>query len=429
MGRLDEQKGESAPGTADASDSPPQEAGAAENRPGLTDGSNVEPAKPDGTVAAEAGPTATPLPSPTTAESTPDGEESDSYSYSEARDSSAAETAPAGTLVEEERVPATPPAVRATAAPPAPPPPQAPGREHEDEEEGEEEGMLRMSFLEHLEELRSRLIKMVAGIGVAFLLSLIFANDLWIIVSEPATAALKQIGVPDPRLAQITPMEVFNTVWIKLPLLSAIFLASPWVLYQVWAFIAPGLYRRERRWAAPFVIFSAGLFILGGVFAYFVAFRFGLTFLLGIGRDIRIQPVVSVTEYFDLFVNVTLAIGLVFELPVLIFFLTLLRVVSPSFLLRNTRYAILIIVIVAAIVTPTPDVVNLMIFSVPMILLFFGGTFASYLLVLHREQRRFPWGKVLAVAGLVLALLAGGIAYAVLRLGYNLVWRWPFLVR
>lgn len=289
--------------------------------------------------------------------------------------------------------------------------------------------MLRMSFLEHLEELRSRLIKMVAGIGVAFLLSLIFANDLWIIVSEPATAALKQIGVPDPRLAQITPMEVFNTVWIKLPLLSAIFLASPWVLYQVWAFIAPGLYRRERRWAAPFVIFSAGLFILGGVFAYFVAFRFGLTFLLGIGRDIRIQPVVSVTEYFDLFVNVTLAIGLVFELPVLIFFLTLLRVVSPSFLLRNTRYAILIIVIVAAIVTPTPDVVNLMIFSVPMILLFFGGTFASYLLVLHREQRRFPWGKVLAVAGLVLALLAGGIAYAVLRLGYNLVWRWPFLVR
>jgi sec-independent protein translocase protein TatC len=413
MDSLDEHKGQSAPDTPDASASPLEEAAVTEHRPGLADGAEATPA--DVNAAAE--------------ESAPEAEEPHADSYDKTPYPSVAETAPSTAEVEEERVPATPPIVRAAAAPPAPPPPEAPSREHADEEEEEEEGMLRMSFLEHLEELRSRLIKVVAGIGVAFLVSLIFANDLWIIVSEPATAALKQIGVPDPRLAQITPMEVFNTVWIKLPLLSAIFLASPWALYQVWAFIAPGLYKRERRWAAPFVICSAGLFILGGVFAYFVAFRFGLTFLLGIGRDIRIQPVVSVTEYFDLFVNVTLAIGLVFELPVLIFFLTLLRIVSPSFLLRNTRYAVLIIVILAAIITPTPDVVNLMIFSVPMILLFFGGTFASYLLVLHREQRRFPWGRMLAAAGLLLALLAGGIAYAVLRLGYDLVWRWPFLVR
>jgi sec-independent protein translocase protein TatC len=224
-------------------------------------------------------------------------------------------------------------------------------------------------------------------------------------------------------------MESFTVVWLKLPLLAAVFLASPWVVYQVWGFIAPGLYKRERRWAAPFVLCAAGLFILGGLFAYFVAFRFGLTFLLGVGRDIDIAPIVSVSEYFDLFVNVMLGIGIVFELPVVIFFLTLLRIASPRFLLKNSRYAILAIVIVAAIVTPTPDVFNLMLFSVPMVALFFLGVFASYLLVLHRENQRFPWGVFLGAIGLPIFLVAGGISFAVLKYGYKLVPHWPFLVR
>ncbi|MGE5645819.1 MAG: twin-arginine translocase subunit TatC [Acidobacteriota bacterium] len=297
-----------------------------------------------------------------------------------------------------------------------------------DDGDEDEEGMLRMSFLEHLEELRSRILKALAGVGVAFVLSLIFANDMWKIVSAPATQALKSLGFT-AKLAQITPMETFSTVWVKVPMLAAIFLASPWVLYQVWAFIAPGLYKRERRWAAPFVISSAGLFILGGLFAYFVAFRFGLTFLLGIGRDINIQPMVSVTEYFDLFVNVMLGIGLVFELPVLIFFLTLLRIVTPGFLVRNSRYAVLVIVVLAAIVTPTPDVFNLMIFAVPMCLLFYVGVFGGYLLVLHRENRRFPWGKVLPWAGGVL-LLAGAMAwYLTTKYGLHVVGHWPFLAK
>lgn len=319
---------------------------------------------------------------------------------------------------------AAPPAAAESggAQPPAVPPPKTP-------EEEEEEQMLRMSFLEHLEELRARIIKALAGIGVAFLLSLVFANQLWLIISEPAADALRQIGISDPRLAQIKPMEVFSIVWIKLPMLTAIFLASPWVLYQAWAFIAPGLYRRERRWAAPFILCSAGLFILGGLFAYFVAFRFGLAFLLGIGRDIRIQPIVSVTEYFDLFVNVILGVGLVFELPVLIFFLTLLRIVSPRFLLRNSRYAILIIVSIAALITPTPDVFNLMLFSVPMVLLYFVGVFASYLLVLHREGLRFPWRKVLYGIFVALAAAAGLLWLALTRYGYRLVDHWPFLTR
>ena len=155
-------------------------------------------------------------------------------------------------------------------------------------------------------------------------------------------------------------MESFTIIWVKLPMLTALFMGSPWILYQVWALIAPGLYPRERRFAVPFVMCSAGLFIIGGLFAYFVAFRFGLTFLLGIGQDVGVRPMVTISEYFDIFVNVIIGVAIVFEMPVLIFFLTLLRIASPRFLLANARYAILIIVIIAAIVTPTPDVFNLM---------------------------------------------------------------------
>jgi sec-independent protein translocase protein TatC len=305
--------------------------------------------------------------------------------------------------------------------PPAPPPP--PGDEDDDEE-----GMVRMSFMDHLAELRTRLLRMVAGIVVAAIACLTISYPLWDFVSKPATEALKSLGVNPPELVMTTPMEGFNIIWFKLPLLVSIFVASPWVLYQVWAFIAPGLYRRERRWAAPFIIISAGLFILGGFFAYFVVFRFGLTFLLGIGIGHYVRPMVTISEYFDLFVNVMLGVGLVFELPVLIFFLTLLRILSPAFLIRHSRYAILAIFILAAIITPTPDVFNLMLFATPMCLLFYLGVFASYLLVLHRENRRFPW-KVFAIIVLgVLMLLAGVLYLAITKYGYHVVRTWPFLI-
>jgi sec-independent protein translocase protein TatC len=345
----------------------------------------------------------------------------DPYAYPD----SVQDSTPDSAVTAVEEAPPPPAAVTASSGGGSTRPPEPPESSGDDEEDG----MLRMSFLEHLQELRKRLLMMLAGIGVAFVLSLTFANQLWLIVSAPAVEALTELGFKEPQLTQITPMETFNIVWVKLPILTATFLASPWILYQVWAFIAPGLYRRERRWAAPFVIISAGLFIAGGVFAYYVAFRFGLTFLLGIGRDINIRPMVSVTEYFDLFVNVVLGVGLVFELPVLVFFLTLLRIVNPRFLVRNSRYAILVIVLLAAIITPTPDVVNLMMFVTPMCLLFYCGIFASYLLVLHRENRRFPWKKVFLVLAVMSAMLAGLVWLAIAKYGYRLVLEWPFLIR
>jgi len=289
--------------------------------------------------------------------------------------------------------------------------------------------MLRMSFMEHLEELRSRIIKALLGVAVAFAVSLTYTYQLWDFVRQPAAAALKSLGYAQQDLVQIEPMETFNVIWFKLPVLCAIFLAAPWILYQVWAFIAPGLYKKERRWAAPFVLGAGGLFILGGVFAYFVVFRFGLTFLLSIGQGHGVIAMVSVTEYFNLFVNVTMGVGLVFEMPVIIFLLTLLRIVTPGFLVRNSRYAILGIFLLAAIITPTPDVFNLMLFAVPMCFLFYFGIFAGYLLILHRENRRFPWRVTMTVVLTVLLLLALVVYVSITKYGMHLVPHWPFLTR
>jgi sec-independent protein translocase protein TatC len=308
---------------------------------------------------------------------------------------------------------------------PPPPPPSPPAVDPEDEEE---DHMLRMSFMEHLEELRNRIIRALYGLGIAFILSLGFANKLWDFVSDPAVEALKHLHVNPPRLAQLTPMEGFSVIWVELPLLASVFLASPWIVYQLWAFISPGLYKKERRMALPFVLLTAGLFISGGCFAYFLAFRYGLEFLLGIGMSNNVQPVVSITEYFDLFVNVTLGVALVFELPVVIFLLTLLHLLSPRFLLRHSRYAVLAIVIAAAIITPTPDVFNLMLFAIPMCALYFVGVFAGLALVMRREGRTLPWRTIVWTVVIVL-LLAGASAAAMLHYHLHIISKWPYLTK
>jgi sec-independent protein translocase protein TatC len=171
------------------------------------------------------------------------------------------------------------------------------------------------------------------------------------------------------------------------------------------------------------------LFILGGLFAYFVIFRFGLEFLLGLGIGHGVRPVISVTEYYDLFVDVMLAVGIVFEIPVLLFLLTLVRIVQPRFLIKHSRYAIMAIVVLAAIITPTGDVFNLTLFATPMIVLFYVGVFASYLLVLKREEKKFPWAKFLSWFGIVLVLIVIISWASAYYFGYKFVMHAPFLVR
>lgn len=306
-------------------------------------------------------------------------------------------------------------------SPPKPPDPPA--------DDEEEDGMARMSFLEHLEELRKRLILAFAGIGISFVLCLLLADQLWDIVRAPATAALVALKVNPPVLRMISPMDGFQTMWMKIPLLFSIFVASPWVLYQVWAFISPGLYKKEKRYAVPFVVSSAGLFITGGLFAYFIAFRYGLEFLLGMGLGKGVEPGISLTEYYDLFVDVMLGVGVVFEIPILLFLLTLLHIASPAFLVRHSRYAILAIVILAAFITPTGDVFNLTLFATPMIVLFYVGIFASYILVLRREKRRFPWGTFLKWLAIVFVSLAIISLLVAKYYGYHVVFRWPLFVK
>ncbi len=305
--------------------------------------------------------------------------------------------------------------------PPKPPEPPS--------EEDDEEGMARMSFLEHLEELRKRLILALGGIGVSFVLCLLFSDQLWDFVRAPATTVLTNLHVNPPVLRMISPMDGFQIMWMKIPLLFSIFLSSPWVLYQVWAFISPGLYKKEKRYAVPFVVSSAGLFVAGGFFAYFIAFRFGLEFLLSMGLGKGVEPGISLTEYYDVFVDVMLGVGVVFEIPILIFLLTLLHVVSPSFLVRHSRYAILAIVILAAFITPTGDVFNLALFATPMIVLFYVGIFAGYLLVLRREKRRFPWKTFFTWVAIVIFILSVLTALGARYYGYHFVPRWPYFLK
>src|SRR5580698_9319718 len=345
-------------------------------------------------------------------------------------------------------------------------PPASGGGGGDDGGDEEEEGMLRMSFLDHLGELRSRIIRALVGFGLVFLVCLVFSNQLWLIVQAPAVEAFHRLAKQEEQadrekvaqvcappateasspacadatkiaktpktggsLVGIDPMEQFSILWMWTPLVASIFLGSPWILYQIWAFIAPGLYKSERRWAVPFVLTTAGLFITGGLFAYFIAFRYGLTFLLGLGGFAGIKPMISIDKYFELFVDVMLGVSAIFEMPVIIFFLVLLRLATPKFLMEHSRYAILAIVILAAIITPTPDVFNLMLFAVPMCMLFFVGVFAGYLLVLHREKRRFPWGKVLKWIGLIALVMAVAGFVMVTRYHFHLVRHWPFLMK
>ena len=239
--------------------------------------------------------------------------------------------------------------------------------------------MLRMSFLEHLEELRKRLIMALAGLGIAFFASLTFSEQLWKIVQEPAAVALASLGYKDTSLVLTSPMESFSIIWVKLPMLTSLFLASPWLLYQVWSFVAPGLYKRERRFAAPFIISAAGLFISGGLFAYFVAFRFGLTFLLGIGQNVNVAADDHDHRLFRHIRQRHLGHRSSFRTSCSDLLPHPVAYRFPRFLLSHSRYAVLGIVILAAIITPTPDVVNLMLFSVPMVAAVFHWDFRGLL--------------------------------------------------
>jgi sec-independent protein translocase protein TatC len=162
--------------------------------------------------------------------------------------------------------------------------------------------------------------------------------------------------------------EAFFT-YMKVALLAGVFLSSPLIFYEIWAFVAPGLYAREKRYTIPFVVFSAVLFVGGALFGYFIVFPNAFRYLLGFASD-YIRPFPSMREYFSLAWKLLLAFGIVFEMPLIVFFLAKMGLVTAELMTKKFRYAFLLIVVVAAIVTPTPDVINLGLMTGPMLALY-----------------------------------------------------------
>lgn len=278
-----------------------------------------------------------------------------------------------------EAVETTEPKVPDTAAEPASASDEPRGEEPREETR---EGLTGMSFLEHLEELRRRVIYSLLSVAAGFGVAWYFAERIFELMQRPIVEALRNHKM-DEKLVYLNPTEPFN-LYLKVGLVAGLFLASPLVLYQVWLFISPGLYRREKRYVLPFLVFTVGLFLAGGYFGYRLVYPAALDFLLGYGEQFR--PMITVGEYTDLFLTVILGLGLVFEMPVLVFFLALMGVVDAGFLWRNLRYAVLVIFMLAALLTPTTDIVNLCIFAAPMVALYLLSIGIAWLV--HPKRRK-----------------------------------------
>jgi len=239
-----------------------------------------------------------------------------------------------------------------------------------DQTEETEELRGQMSFLDHLEELRQRIIRALIAVGLAFIATWTLADDLFAIVSSAILAAGGSLNMT--QLA-----EPFN-VEFKLAIVAAIFLTSPFLMAQVWGFISPGLYKHERRYAGPFIIFGTVLFYLGGMFGHLVAFPYAVQFLLDWGRTMKLTTLLSVSSYFDMYLWIMLGLGIVFEIPAVIFILSRIGLVTAGFLVRHFKYAVLICFVVSAVITPTTDVPTMMLMAGPMIALYGLGIIVAF---------------------------------------------------
>ncbi len=299
-----------------------------------------------------------------------------------------------------------------------------------DELDEEGESFPRMSFLEHLDELRGRIFRIVLILLLSVMLGWFFVDTVWSILEGPArrmlanaqekslslTREAQDLSIELERLPRLPEelrghpdFERFRTYFnrhlddlggdlerqvrdilvakdsklmqtavgeafflkVKVAFLTGLVFCSPLLFYQLWAFVAPGLYRRERSIAIPFVVFSTLFFTGGIVFGYYIAVPFAGTFLMSFGTEF--VQLITINKYMDFLITMMLGLGIVFEIPMVIFLLAKIGIATPRWLIRNFRYAVLVIVIVAAVVTPTGDPVNLALFSTPMVLLYCLG--------------------------------------------------------
>jgi len=260
----------------------------------------------------------------------------------------------------------------------SPPPPNPNPNPEEEQVEGKQ-----MSFLEHLEELRMRLLRSIYAIIICTGVCFWKRDAIYAYLSKPLTDSLIA-SHQSPKLVYTNPVDPFN-LYLELSIVVGLFLASPFVLWQLWLFIAPGLYRHEKRYVWPFVLLTSGLFIAGGFFAYKLALPRAMAFLLAFGG--QFQPMVTINEYWDLAVRVLVAVGVVFELPVVILVLSMFGIVTPKFLLKNFRYAVLLTAVIAAAIIPTNDMASIFVVWIPLVGLYVLSIGLSWMVYLKKKRK------------------------------------------
>jgi sec-independent protein translocase protein TatC len=235
----------------------------------------------------------------------------------------------------------------------------------------------KLPFTDHLDELRHRLIVSLVGIGIGFAVCYGFSQQLLLLLQRPMPT----------RLVFIAPTEAFF-VNLKVAFYAGLFLSVPLLLFQVWKFVAPGLYEHERRYSFPFLITSTVLFLVGALFAYVVILPIALHFLIAQGGELW-KPNITLSNYLSFCMRLILAAGLIFEFPVLMYFLAKVGVVTPEFLVKNRKYAVLVAFIISAILTP-PDVFSQILLAVPLFLLFEASIVVAKRVASGRETADGP---------------------------------------
>ena len=239
-----------------------------------------------------------------------------------------------------------------------------------------------MSLMEHLDELRKRIVRSAIYLAVGFFVCWFIRDRLVDIIQAP----LIHIG---KTLAFTHPMDPLN-LKLQVALVAGAMLASPFILYQVWLFIAPGLYQKERRFVVPFMAATIGLFLTGASFGYFFVLPAAIEILI-VKFGHNFTPMISIEDYTGFFLSIILGLGVSFELPILIFFLAMFGIVSPRFLWKNIRYAILAVFLVAAIICPSPDPGTMCIYAIPMLALYLVGIGVAWWV--HPSRRKAKEAK------------------------------------
>jgi sec-independent protein translocase protein TatC len=219
----------------------------------------------------------------------------------------------------------------------------------------------RMSFLEHLDELRRRIIYCCLAIGVGVVVGFVFINQVFNFVFEPTRRVLPA----GSKLIYTQPGEAFS-LYVQIALIMGLILAAPFIMYQVWMFVAPGLYANEKRLAIPFVLLTTLGFLVGTAFNHYISFPYMMVFFASFNtKELAFMP--KLDDVFGLYTKMLIGMGLVFQMPTVVYFLAKIRVITARFLSKNFKYALLIIFVAAAVITPSGDMMTQLIFAAPML--------------------------------------------------------------